>query len=628
MMNELIKSEYTRYKGWGFLATAVVLGMYGFITRFKPFLQPNDMQSAFIYLSLIGGSLLFGILQVVMHKRASHWTYLIHRPLSTTRIYLALTLAGLAIISLVVIVPLLTMVGGIDTFSAVVVDVRHYLYILHIFLASILAYLIGQLIILNASKGIVVLILLFAPALAVTHTSNIALFFPLIVMIAGVFYLNIKSFKPDLNQYLRNPLSIFLLAVPMSFAFAIILLISTTLFYHVPKYIAGTHPDDNPQIGSMEYMFQLNIKERPAYALETNQHKRIKSLVAQTQLVEPEHLDVDVWTFPRRGQLPNKDRSYSYAFIDDATHTTWQFSHTSMLLEGRSNNSRGPIGAIGKQGFIENTALASANDKFKKVPFLLNKQFVMTADTIYQLNLAELTLDIKHQLVGDESYVGRPQFKKQGVVVVTSKRTLIFDTQDFINSYDTVEPDYIVLHPSALEDMRYVVGYPVAGGYMMLYFSNRQHGFDKPGAHVILAQIGGEALPIGSRSFDLYAHPAWIRHFRFIISPVIYSAQSMLLHALEPQDLAFASYERLSNREYPQSIYLVSFILHVLSGLTVFALTRHHRHGKSQRIIWVLLGTLIGLPALFSFILLNPWHVTRRLFAVRSPTDANPMLAH
>jgi hypothetical protein len=287
-----------------------------------------------------------------------------------------------------------------------------------------------------------------------------------------------------------------------------------------------------------------------------------------------------------------------------------------MLLEGRLSSTGESVGVIGKRGFIEDKRSVSEQDRFEQVPFLQNNQFIVTPQVIYQFNFAGKTLDIKHQLAADERYVSPPQFGKQGVVVVTSKRTLFFDNRDFINSYDIVTPDYIAPHPAELENMRYASSYKVADGYMLLYFGDDFMGYDMPGAAVLLAQIGGETLSIGKRQFDVYPHPDWIRHFRYLISPTLYTAQSLLLHALEPQDLSFVSFERLQARQYPQSIHIIAVSLHLLSGLLIFALARLHKLTRIQTITWLIIGLSISLPALFSFILLNPWQVTRSLFTL------------
>ena len=47
------------------------------------------------------GGLLFGLLQMGLHKRPGGWAYLIHRPLSPIRIFLALSNAALCLMALV-----------------------------------------------------------------------------------------------------------------------------------------------------------------------------------------------------------------------------------------------------------------------------------------------------------------------------------------------------------------------------------------------------------------------------------------------------------------------------------------------------------------------------------------------
>ena len=111
---------------------------------------------------------------------------------------------------------------------------------------ALTAYLVGSLTALNPSKGSILLAVILIWLMDTTPPNDIAQFAPMIIAIAVMLALNIISFKPDLSTYLHKPWAITLMVLPMTLALTFGLAMSTTVFYHVPKFIMGTHPDNNP----------------------------------------------------------------------------------------------------------------------------------------------------------------------------------------------------------------------------------------------------------------------------------------------------------------------------------------------------------------------------------------------
>ena len=50
-MLEIFKSEFQRYRLWAMLAVVAILGIFSFISRLKPFLQPDPGQTALTYMA-------------------------------------------------------------------------------------------------------------------------------------------------------------------------------------------------------------------------------------------------------------------------------------------------------------------------------------------------------------------------------------------------------------------------------------------------------------------------------------------------------------------------------------------------------------------------------------------------
>jgi hypothetical protein len=610
-MFELGKSEFIRYQKWAILVCIILLGIFGFVSKLKPFLEPSSEQIALTYLLFIGGSFAFGIIQMALHKRVNHWTYLIHRPIKTSQIYIGLCTAGIAIIFLGFGLPYLIMVTGIDAFGSSVVDTRHYLYVLFLLLTCTMSYLIGSLVVLNASWGVALLLLMLVLVLLPKADNDFTQFFPVILIVASLFYLNVKSFKPDLSRHLKQPFSLVLLAVPMSFALSFGIVLSSTVFYHIPRFIAGNHPDTNPVAGSYNYLWEYDAKEFPVYILENTDTVLANQMVRQAKLADEDWIDADIWTFPRKGQLYVNDKQYS--LNHSGTNSVWQFSHDEMLLIGLHQTSGEPIGIVGRNGFVANYSEVEDSDLFKEVPFLLGEEYFMTKTSIFQVNFDEKLLEIRYQLQGDEYFIGIPQIKEHFVALATNKNILLFDPRSYKDEYIELTPDYVVPHPVATKFLYGLKSYRLADGYLLTYFNRHHFGYDKPGAEAYYVNLGGEITLVGSRKFTVYKHPAWIRHLKYITSPIIYASNNMLFHFLEKEETGYGylSLSELRGINHPNHVNLIAIFLHVISVFGAILLSRKHKLSPSQIATWISLCAFLSLPALFSMLLLNPWKAER-----------------
>ncbi|NVJ69043.1 MAG: hypothetical protein HWE08_01735 [Alphaproteobacteria bacterium] len=604
-MFEIYKSEFLRYRKWAMLATVALLAGYGFLAKLKPFLQANEAQTAVTYMILIGGALVFGFVQMMLHRRNNHWTYLIHRPLAPHQIYTGLALAGATVIGMVIVVPWLIMVGGIDAFSETVVDMRHYGYMLFLLLCCLTSYLVGTLTALNPSKGSILLAILLLLLMHPKPQNNFLQYAPMIVAIAVLFALNLISFKPDLSTYVKRPWAIVLMAIPMSYAMTYGLALSTTIYYHLPLLIMGNHPDDHPVDGSVSYLWSLDAPQQIAYALEGSTHPRANYYIKQAELADFGYIGAREWNdLPRRSQLHTLDAQY--AITDPETNSIWQFSHDDMLLVGYSQTRKEPLGAIGMRGFIDSVSRAENADRFTEIPRLAGRGFLTTQNTIYRIDFKERRLDIKHQLPEGERYITRPEIGEHYVALVTNKRTLLFDPRVLQNDYDAFEPEYEVTHPVPTEGFAYIDTYRLVDGYLFLYRGNNLFGFDQPGTVVLHAKLGGENETIFERHFSKQKHPAWIRHYMEMVSPVLHIADNAYFSALEPHRWDYLTPGEILGRSYPKEIYWIAGILMAVSAFAAFLMCRRHRLDRAQTITWVLLCAILSLPALVAFFLMNP----------------------
>jgi len=604
-MFELFKSEFLRYRKWALLAMGAFLVAFMFIARLKPFLAAWDEQTLLTMLAMVGGSLIFGIVQMYLHKRANHWTYLIHRPLSPRNICLALLGAGAAAIAIAVATPSLVMILAIDLFSGEPVDVRQYAYVPFMLMASLAGYLIGTLSVLNASKGVILLVSLLALILLPAPASNLLQFLPTLIILSGLLYLNIVSFKPDLGKHLQNPASIVMLAVPMMVLLMIGVLMSTVVTYHIPRFIMGTHPDNNPINGTHAYMWEYSEKDRPAYALETSSHPKAEHFVSQAKYADVDWISTSKATFGRLGQMSYLDGQYALEPSD--TSTIWQFSHDSMLLEGRKKTGGEPVGVIGKNGFLDDAADATEADHFRSVPFLVGERFLQTSTTLYQVNFEERLLDIKYQTEAGETFLTSPQFRDNFVALVTDKHILMFDNRTFVDDYEPAVADYSVPLPAKPENITHIWTYRMMDGYLLMFSGRHYLGFHRNATEVVHAKLGGEFERIGLREFTKQRHPQWILFFEEMTSPMMHLLVNFSNNLIEPSNPTFEPLSTILERQYPVQGHWVAGLIHLLGATFAFFWCRRCGLRKPAVITWVALNALFGLPAVFACMLMTPF---------------------
>lgn len=604
-MLELFKSEFLRYRKWGFLAAGAFLAAFIFVARIKPFLAPEQAQYAITNMVMIGGSIAFGLIQFLLHKRQNHWTYLVHRPIETHKIYIALMGAGIATLAIAVGGPWLVMVGGIDLATATVVDARHYAFIFNFILLCAIGYLVGSLAALNPSKGSVLLAIVLVVLMVPEPASNLAQFLPKLIVLAGLVALNLHSFKPDLALHVKKPWAILTMGGTMSFALVFGLIMFTTVIYHIPKFLMGTHPDNNPIDGTLRYYFNHEYNKRPTYALTGSEHPRAAQLAKSAELADVEYISVDRWSPPRRGQMYNQDRLFAFEHGD--TNTIWQFSHDSMLLEGRHSISNEPVGAVGQNGFIEDTETATEADRFIEVPTMVGSNLMATPSKLYQVNFEDRLLEVKLEPAEGEVFISRPQIREHYVAISTDKNILMFDKREFVDEYEKAEPEFVVPHPVDTRDVYFVETFRMVDGYLLIYIGPEAFGFDKPGTAVVHAKLGGDSELIYDRHYQLYAHPAWIRHFEYMVSPALFVLKNALFYEIEPEDTDHLQVSTIMSHNYPSQVYWIAIALHLCALGGAILLARRNRLEKDSMATWCILSVVAGLPALIAFALMTPW---------------------
>ena len=603
-MYELFKSELLR------LRKGALIGLLAFITLF--FMAPRlgfweilHRNMGFIVMAgAIVLSLAFGIVHGLLWRKKKFWVFLIHRPLAPMRIYLSLMGAAVAAIFTSVFLSLFITTVSYDAFTDRVVDMRHYLFILYITLLSIACYMVGNLTVLHRSRFTILTFYTLAIAFFPEPQNMLAQFLPLILMLGGLFYLNMQCFKPDLNQPIGSALATSLLATGTSYGLGVVLIFATVVFYHLPLTIVGQHPDMDPKDGSMKKIWVDNFRHGVGYVLENSDHPQAQHYARQASLAQRRNLPIQQWQPPRPHQLHRFDNSD--ALYNPDTGDIWKFSHDEMLLLGMSSLTGKFIGAIGHNGLISDLNQATDADRFSDVPHLSGEQFLSTENALYALDFDTHTLLLKHKTELGEYYTSSLWVGEQKALMSTNTHLLLFDISTLLDDFSQLHVDHQVAYPDSTTNAEFAYGLPVADGYLLLFLAEHYFGFDRPGAEVYITRLDGSFEHLGGREFHVYDHPAWIRHYNFMVAPFIYVTEELLMHSIDPYDSRFLGMENLKLQYYPNAILAVAITLQLASIFVLWRLTHGATLTTSLRRTWFGLVAVLGLPALISYLLLHP----------------------
>jgi len=599
----LFKAEFLHYRKWAIYLLTLQVIAWVIALKMNKYADASAFDTEMTQILCLVGGFAFGVIQMYLNTRKNQWTFLLQRPLSSRDIYLSMTAASMLHIFISFPLVWLAVVVGFDYFTHAVVDMRHYYMAPYLLMWTIATYLIGNLVVLNASRGAIIagfgLLTLHNDLPQFTGLKVLAF----AVVIITLLYLNVKSFKSDRSQQLKSVAGTALIAVPMQVSLVFFLSLSTTLFYDIPQTLMGSHPSQYPTEGSFDHWRNVEDDQRMAYLLEDATMEDKQLFIRQTQLADQDKIITRHRAFNRKGQLNFRDSQWFLS--DEESRTIWVYSHDEMLLQGSDNFSGEVVGWLGKLGFIDGLSSVTDADRFISVPNMVQNKFIVTDKTIYQIDFNNKRLLVKLMMEGEERLVGRPEFKKHFVALMTNKQTYLFDPKTFSQEFKPAVPSVQLPHPIALDNVSLIETYRIADGFLLTYLGRNYYGFDKPGAETFHVDSNGDVKKVHSIKFNKHNYPEFIRHFDFVISPAVYMLRDLLRNSFNAANSNEQGNQ--SDSQYPQSttIIITIIMLQLTAAFIVLILTRRIRLSQKTTTLWLFMTLLIGMPALLSFLLLN-----------------------
>ncbi|MDX1455445.1 MAG: hypothetical protein R3217_08330 [Gammaproteobacteria bacterium] len=601
-MKDLLISELRRFRWIAIAAGVANLLLLMFFNRLEDLLHVASLHGVFLFIyTLLGLGL--AIMQVGSYRKASQWAWLIHRPLSTSRIFAALSLSALLVLALVIVAPVLAMVIATDVGTSRIVDLRHYFYPVLLLAFAMMAWLAGAHACVSRSR--IAIAVLFAPLLLALHMVSVfALLLPVGIALAWLGWITLKSFRANREAPIRDNATLLLTALPLQIGLFLLCIMVLRFVLVSGGILLGTDPlnTDYPPRGGLIETERAEPSEQIAWGLEKSEHPRAENWREQLPLLEPLQFGPWLQRFPVRHQFSSLNLPSNW--YDKERNTYWRFSHDRMLFLGRNPESGASKGVFGRGGAGDTTP-------FEHVPVVAEHGDLLTPHALHGIDSDTETLVLRYELRQGESFTGLPQREFNRIILLTNQRVIVLreDLRAAAN-IPPLLPDWEIALPDGPQYLEYVTLAELMDGWLVSFvYGNgmRQIGFNQfsvindPWQYVMLVDNDGQASMVAER--DINADFPVIQRTYWWVSPLLETVTT-LPEAILDKGLTWP----MLVTPLPKSRTLV--VAALLSMLLALAAawwwTRGTTMNASRRRVWLASCLLLGPPAFLSLVLLEP----------------------
>jgi len=604
-----MKSELQRF--WR-LALGLGIAFFLFLkaaSAFVDIFSPSVVNIALTKMIFFAGGLILGLYQMGTYRKVNRWAYLIHRPMAPGKIFLALAVAAALLLALSLALPLLLITFLTDFFSSQWVDTRHYLTPIYLFGFAFCFYLIGCFIRLSPSKAPFLLILL--PAMLLQgRAQGLWVFLPMVLVLVWLGYLAYSSFKPDLSKHLERPVPVAASAFAVQCVAFILLVAGSTVIYQTGVVFAeegwkgyAVHAwNEHFADGTFLDTQYMDGKDALAHGLEAKDSERARHLRREIELAEVDLVRPGVSSFPERHQLMQGDRNLP--FEDEEQEILWTFSHDRMLFFGRDTKSGLPAGWLGVSGPVETAA--DASQRFSEIPQVFGGRYFITRRLLYEWSPDLQRVSLRFELPEGEKFAAL--YGEDGGLgaVLTDRAYYLFEPRDSEREAGLLTEVSKVPLPADLENLESIQTADLIDGTLLsfLFGTHSERGFHE--ARQVLIEVGADGavdpvadVPLGQ------GWPVWYRHRGFIASPVLQTAQDLVLGVTGSSGRLSVTLKDVIQLALPLQVKALALFVAMISALLTFWVSRGRDLSVGRRRVWIVAAFLLGLPVFLSLLLLT-----------------------
>jgi len=598
-MWDLFKAELIRFRIWAFAAAAVHLLALGFMARVV-----DLAQQPLVVQWVVGGTyalagLLLGLYQMGSYRRPSQWLNLLHRPLAHRRIAASLACSAGVLLAIAVALPILLVALWQETATARVVDLRHWLLPLSGWLIATSAYLAGAFCSLRGvrSAGAALVLLCWPLASDAYGPGLIAVELIVLASLAGLLLL---AFRPDPTALPRAPGAVLAIALPLSMANYLLLLIAF-MSLEMLWIAQGSHPNNTPvpPAGGHNEVEKMDERGRMLAGLQGSVHPDAPLLREQIGLSEPHGFGVQVPKLPQRQELAN----FRPMEFDDAKGgIRWVFSHDDMRLHGWKLRDRRAAGTLGVGA--DNAPFPAPVLPGGPLPGMSEDDAVLVGGrTLYQYVAQSQQVVPRLVLPAGETLMGVSLVGAR--LAALSDRALYFlDARDMAQDLHPVPIRLRVALPGAMGDLRSLEAIELVDGWLVAFtFSARSHTVDgvAPFQATLRVHDDGRIETIHRRPL-VFDYPAAYRYRAWWPSPALHALGKAALELFAPP----LPLDATTPAPIPRSVIWRAILLAALSATVAWLRGARTATGPRGRMTWTLACAVGGPPVLATWWLMVP----------------------
>lgn len=617
----LIESELRRFRG---LAIALALGHLGVLGAAAAF----DALFVFSPLWLVAvvayalASLFFGLYQIGSWRRGDLWIHLLHRPLASGRIFLALTSASAIFVLVVVALPIFVVIGIAGALDPQGVDPRHYQLPPFAAGCALAFYLVGCLLALAprgrraaAIASAVLTALFLVPGTPwAASTLGPLVFVPLLLVLGWLGWLAASAFGPDLAAPPRRSFAVAALALPAQYVLFLALSFGVLVGYSLIVAISEAGLgfarfgwNDYYPAGSYPRATYLDGTAAMEHGLRLGGTARSRALAAKVATSTVVEVVPAIRAFPVRHEPMLMD--LAAGFDDRLSHRRWTFRHDAMLYAGRSLRTGQPAGWLGAGG-VSSEAGEAALRPFAEVPLAIGARYVLTGQRLYCFDGAHRRVKLRWELPSGERFVALP-FEADDFDLALSDRALyLFAVHSLLGDGATPVPLVAVDLPGEASNLERAFAVPVEEGWLVSFlFGTRSERDLRPARQVVVLVGQGGGREVLTDRVLTAGLPAGVRHRGFLVSPLLQTVEDLVRSALLgpgrlPGDYATSLRELLAHPP-PRRIVAWAAALAAFAAAATFFAARRRGLAGPRRLAWTVAALFVGIPALLTFFLVT-----------------------
>ena len=605
-------SEWLRIKKAVIITVFLHLFVLAFLIQFGLFVSYEIGFKMVIVLLYGSCGYLFGITQLRKYTQNSHWTYFINRPINVKKVYLALLITTVFAIIIAIVLPYFMVTIVLDFWKIEIIDWRHYQQLAYLFGMTLSFYLLACFTVLIKRKSVHLLIMVIILPLISLNVGG-SVYWLLFGVVVFLFLMVISAVKVNLNEMPKGLL--FQLTTATAYQYALYIIIFSLFFVTNQIVSEIKYRTKDTTIDAIDNEIKGEVLESESFKELTfmknkdalisslwTKDRRYSDLIEEVKLSDTTRIRKRVWFHPVKQQMPFIDENET-AIADVENNIKWQFSHDLMLFIGNDVVNKTTIGYLGPNHLFTELENVTKEDKFQTVPWVEYDQIVVKNKVYqYQSNLKSFRLLFRGN--EEEYLLNGLQHNGSVKAIVTTKNLYLFDSINYDNEELPLQAQVIMPLPDDYNNLWDIQISEVIDRFVLTLLYGKSSRHDVYDAQHISYELtlAGQIKLLNQKGLKQNP-PYLINDLEYMVSPVWKLVLDYFpTHPTRDRYLD----QRPQSRNLSGTTKIILVILALLYLMITLIQTDRRGVKGLKKWSWAILNTVLGLPGVMSFLLLNP----------------------